>query len=122
MSVAPAAAAERAASKGSSFYRNSSWDMVDARADGKTNLRELKDEDLPEEMRKMNAEERDRFLAGKAERRKAIQGEILKLQAERASFIAEAERKQAAEGGKASLGSVLMKSAREQAEQKNMKF
>jgi hypothetical protein len=117
--AAPAVAAERAVSKSSGYYRNSSWDLVDAVGEKKADLAKLRDEELPENMRKMGKEEREKYVAEQAGRRVATQAEINKLQTERAKYIAEEQKKQT---GGDSLGSALVKSAQEQAARSNFKF
>jgi hypothetical protein len=104
--AAPSAAAERAVTKGGHGYRNSSWDIVDAVAEGRIDLEKAAAEDLPEEMRKMSGEERRAYVAKKSEERKAIQAEIGKLAAEREAFLAEA-RKKRADAGKDTFDSAV---------------
>jgi hypothetical protein len=67
---------ERSVSKSSHAYKNSSWDMVDAAKDDEKVLRETKEEDLPKEMKGMNAEQRKVYIQQKAEERQKIQNEI----------------------------------------------
>src|SRR5688572_25054095 len=49
----------RALVKASSNYRNSSWDLVDAVKEKKVKVEELKKDDLPKEMQKLNVKERE---------------------------------------------------------------
>lgn len=96
--AAPSAAAERSVAKAGGQYRNASWDVVDAVQEGKLDLANAKDEDLPEAMRKMSPEERKAFVEKKAAERKEIQAEIGKAAAEREGFLALARKKNATEG------------------------
>ena len=85
---APAQAdVERALSKGTALYSNSSWDLIDAIKNTKFRLKDVKESDLPVEMRKMTLKEREAYVQKKAKERKAIQDELGKLGKERARFI-----------------------------------
>jgi hypothetical protein len=96
--AAPSAAAERSVAKAGHGYRNASWDIVDAVAEGRIDLEKAPVDDLPEEMRKMSLAEKKAFVAKKAEERKSVQAEIGRLAGERESFLAEARKKSAAQG------------------------
>ena len=96
--AAPSAEAERAVSKAGKLYRNSAWDLVDAEKEGKVELEKLKDEELPEEMRKMSLEDRRAHLDKKAQERQEIQQKIQELSEERSAFIAKELDKQAEQG------------------------
>ena len=71
------AAATRAVAKSSALYRNSDWDLVDASKDGK--LASIKEEDLPEELRRLPAPERADWLSRKSAERAEIQRRITDL-------------------------------------------
>jgi hypothetical protein len=92
--------AQRAAGKASGYYKNSTWDLVDAVKDGKVDLANVKEEELPEEMRKMTPEERKAHLEKKAEERAKVQDEVRKLSEEREKYVAEERKKQAEQGAK----------------------
>jgi len=111
---------QRAACKASDNYRNGSWDLVDALKDNKK-LADLKDEELPEEMKKMTGEQRKAFVEGKAKERADIQKQILKLNDERTAYVA-GEMKKKAGSQDDSLDKVMAKTAREQAQQRNFQF
>ena len=74
-------------------------ELIDQLAEGTVKLAELKDEQLPPEMRKMGVEEREKFVAGKAKERKAIQDQIAELSKARLAYIEAEKAKQAAEAG-----------------------
>ena len=78
---------ERALSKGSGLYRNSAWDLVDALKEGKVKLEEVKEDQLPEDMRKMTLEEKKAHLEKKTKERDEVQKELGKLGEERRAFI-----------------------------------
>jgi hypothetical protein len=70
---------ERAVSKSSHAYSNSSWDLVDATS--------APEDDLPKEMKGMNAEQRKAYVQKKASERKQIQTEIQQLSKKRQEYI-----------------------------------
>lgn len=74
--LAPSVAASRAVTKGSSLYRNSHWDLIDAMKAEDFDLAEVPEEELPEEMRELSEEERVTFLEEKAAERIEIQERI----------------------------------------------
>lgn len=107
-------AATRAVSKASRLYDNSGWDLVDGSKKGAVKLDEMKDEDLPAELKGKNAQERQAFVDAKAKERAEIQGKIQKLQAEREKFVTEKQKASAAEGGD-TLDKAIIDSATKQA-------
>jgi hypothetical protein len=70
-------------------------ELIDQLAEGTVKLAELKDEQLPPEMRKMSQEEREKHVAAKAAERKAIQAKIAELTTARQAYV-EAEQKRRA--------------------------
>ena len=116
-----AAAASRAQFKGSGLYNNARWDLVDACRLGKVKLEDLKEDQLPEFLKKMKPAERKAYIEKKAKERKEIQEKIKKLSEERTKYVA-AELKKLAEGGKNTLDQAIINAARKQATQKNFKF
>jgi hypothetical protein len=99
---APAAAA-RAVAKSSGLYRNDEWDLVDALKDGK--LAQVKDEELPADLRKMSSAERQAFLTKKAEERAALQQRISELSVQRAGHVQAAKAKM--KPGRRDLGDAM---------------
>ena len=77
---APAAAA-RAVAKSSALYRNAEWDLVDAAKEGK--LAQIKDEELPEELRKLSPSDRQTYLTKKSAEREELNQRISELSAQR---------------------------------------
>ncbi|MEM7101765.1 MAG: vWA domain-containing protein [Bacteroidota bacterium] len=111
---------ERAVAKSKrSLYKNTEWDLVDAVEEDAEVMEELEEEQLPEEMRNMSAEERKAYVEEKAEERSKIQDEINELDKKRKAFISE-ERKTNAE--KLTLDNVMLETVRSQAKEKNFKF
>lgn len=119
--AAPAAAAERAAFKGTKQYRAGGWDLVDALADGKVKLKDIQDEQLPEKLKKMSLKERDAYVKKKKAEREKIQKEIRKLSEKRKEYIAKKHREQAEQAGKDkadTLDAAVIQSIRDQAKKK----
>jgi hypothetical protein len=115
------AAAERAAAKAKSVYQASSWDLVDASRQPDFKLEEVRDEDLPEEMRPLSLEERRARLEKLCRERDAVRAEINRLDAERARFIQEEMRRRnlSAEGA---FDEAIRRAVRAQAARKGFSF
>src|SRR5882762_4697021 len=58
---------DRAISKSSHAYRNSTWDLVDATKENEKAIVQTRDEDLPKEMKGMSVEQRKTYVGVKAE-------------------------------------------------------
>jgi hypothetical protein len=87
------AAADRAATKAGRFYKNAEADLIDRVCADKTfDLKKLKNEELPEEMRKLKPEDREAYVKKKATEREEIQKKVTDLTTRRALYV-EAERK-----------------------------
>ena len=68
-SVNEAVMVQRSVTKASKQYTNVAWDLVDAEKEGKVKVEELDEEELPEEMRKMNKKERKEYIEKKKKER-----------------------------------------------------
>lgn len=118
---APAAAA-RGQTKAGRLYSAGSWDLVDASEQEEFDLDKVKDEDLPEEMREMTAEQRAKHLEGKKAERARIRAAIEVLGKKRQAFV-DAEMKRPAHGeGERSFDFAVRKAVRAQAESKGFAF
>ncbi len=120
--AAPAAAAERAAFKGSGHYKATAWDLIDAIQAGKVKLADIKDEKLPKEMRKMSLDKKNEYVAKKQAERKAIQAKLKTLAAERKKYIAEERKKQSKADANDTLDAAIITTIRTQARQKKFEF
>jgi hypothetical protein len=89
-SAAPSANIERQVAKSKSVYTNSSWDLVDAKNEGKVDLDKIATKDLPAEMQKMTPAQRNAHVEANAKKRSEIQKKILKLDGERKQYVAKA--------------------------------
>ena len=112
--------ASRAVTKASGYYSNSNWDLVDALKGGKK-IEELKEEELPKELRDKSAPERKAYVEEQAKKREEIQSKIGKLAADRSSYIS-AERSKLAHGSAQGLDTVLVEGLRKQAVKKGFAF
>jgi hypothetical protein len=110
---------ERAVSKSSHAYKNSSWDLVDATKDDEKVIKELKDEDLPSEMKGMSVEQRKAYIKTKSEERKRVQAEIQELSTKRQEYIA---TKSAGQDKSTMLDAVMIKAIKTQARAKNLSW
>lgn len=119
MSLSNEVMVQRSVTKSGGQYRNSTWDLVDAKKEGSVKIEELKDEELPEEMKKMNNEERKAYVDKMSKERENIQSKINKLNEERSKYVAQ---KMLENKNDNTLDAVMIKIIREQAKQKNYKF
>ncbi|SKC40742.1 vWA domain-containing protein [Ohtaekwangia koreensis] len=111
--------AERAVSKSSHAYKNSSWDLVDAAKDNEKVIAETKADDLPKEMRSMTVEQRKVYVKQKSEERKKIQAEILTLNKQRQQYIIKNTSQQNKD---AMLDATMIKSIKSKGNTKNLKW
>jgi hypothetical protein len=111
--------AERAVSKSSHAYRNSTWDLVDASKENEKVIAETEDEYLPQEMRSMNTQQRKDYVAKKSVERGAIQSEIQTLNKKRLEYIASTTPK---ENEATMLDAAMIRAIKEQAKLKNLKW
>jgi len=111
--------AERAVSKSSHAYRNSTWDLVDAAEENEKAIAEAKDEYLPQEMKGMNTQQRKAYVDKKSAERKIIQSEIQSLNKKRLEYITANTPKENAES---SLDAAMICAIKEQARLKNLKW
>lgn len=114
MAMDQAVAVNRAVSKSSAYYSNSSWDLVDASESEDFDAGELTDEQLPAELKGKSAKAITSYLDGKKRERAAIQKEIKEVNAKRDAYIAAQ-----AKSSDSDLKSAMMKSIRKHAAKKN---
>lgn len=86
--------AERAAVKSKAAYNNASWDIVDGVNNAKVDLKKLKDEELPEELKGKTEEEKKVIIQQKSEERKKYQQKIGELSQLRNADIEEQKKKE----------------------------
>lgn len=108
---------QRIVSKASSNYYNDTWDLVDASKKKDFDITKVKEADLPEEMKKMTAEERKAHLVKKTAERAEIQKKVLALNKEREAYVA-TQRKESAKND--TLDTAMVKALSTQAEKKGI--
>jgi hypothetical protein len=79
--------AERAMAKASALYSNGSWDLVDASRQENFNLADMKEEELPKEVRDLEPAKRMEFIQAKAKERAELQTQIRELGEKRDAFV-----------------------------------
>jgi von Willebrand factor type A domain len=110
---------ERAVSKSSHAYRNSSWDLVDAAKENEEIIARAKDDELPQEMKGMSVPQRETYVKQKAEERAKIQSEIQSLNKKRQEYIAANTPREESD---TMLDAAMIKAVKEKAKQKNLNF
>jgi hypothetical protein len=80
---------ERAVSKSSHAYKNSTWDLVDAAKDDEKVIEKTEETYLPKEMKGMTVEQRKTYVKDKSSERSRIQKEIQVLSEKRRQYIAQ---------------------------------
>ncbi|KAA1245907.1 VWA domain-containing protein [Aquimarina sp. RZ0] len=86
-SYGAANAVSRTISKSSAFYKNKSWDLVDAIEDKNFNLEEISKEQLPSELKNKSKGEIKQYISTKSNERKEIQKKIQELNKKRINYI-----------------------------------
>lgn len=112
-------AVERAVTKTSANYKNSTWDLVDACKKDGLKLADVPEAELPAELKKMTPEERQTYVDKNAAERTEIQIKIKKLNDERQAYIAKVAKEK---GQDDTLDKAMAKAVREQAEKRGVDF
>jgi len=86
-SYSPANAVSRTISKSSGFYKNKSWDLIDAAEDEEFEIDEIAEEQLPVELQDKSTAELKKHIAEKSAKRKEIQQKIQELNKKRVEYI-----------------------------------
>ena len=121
LNASPAAIASRSYSKANAVYCNDAWDLVDAIKNGKCKLEELKDDELPADMKTLDQAARKAKVDEASKRRGEIQAKILTLNKDRELFLA-AERKKQAGAKDDTLDQAIVKAIRDQATRHHFQF
>jgi hypothetical protein len=117
--AAPAANVERQLAKSKAAYSNSSWDLVDAKAEGGVAVEKVATKDLPAEMQKMTVPERKAYVETTAKKRAELQTRLKKLEEERKKYVATQALKTPA---KSTLDTAVISTVRDQGAKKGYKF
>jgi von Willebrand factor type A domain len=111
---------QRVVSKSSSFYDNSSWDLVDASKDKSFDVSKLKEEELPKEIRGKSKAEKQGYITIKSAEREVVKNKIAELNTKRMLYIN--EKQKALGTNDKSLDAAMLKAIRVQAAKKNFVF
>ena len=101
------------------------YDLLDAVKSGKVKLDEVKKEELPEQMQKMNAKERKEYLERLEKRRAELNKKALELDKKRGEYIKEELAKRAKKEGKDakdSFDNQVLESLRKQAKKYDIDY
>jgi len=110
---------QRAVSKSSHVYNNKTWDIIDASNEEDFDIDEIKEEDLPSEMKAMTSAEKQKYISDNKKEREEIQKEILELNKKRTIYVANLEKDTKTEN---SLDDAMIKAIKKQAKSKNFVF
>ena len=109
-------AVKRTVSKSTGMYKNSTWDLVDAAKQGAFDYDNLKEDELPAELKGKSKAQVKGYIAEKAEAREAIQKEIRELNKKRNVYLAKENTKT---GASNNLNNAMIKAIKNQAKTKN---
>lgn len=110
-------AVKRAVSKSSSYYANSSWDLVDASEADDFDPAALKQEQLPSELKGKSPKAIKEYIEHKKRERLAIQQEIRDINAKRDAYIAKQGN-----SGESDLKNAMLAAIRKQAARKQFQW
>ncbi|SEL18866.1 von Willebrand factor type A domain-containing protein [Aquimarina amphilecti] len=116
-SYSAANAVSRTISKSSGFYKNKSWDLVDAAEDKDFELEEVEKEELPQELKNKSKTELKQYVAKKSNERKEIQKKIQELNKKRMVYIQNNSKKD-----DTNLEAALIKAIKTQGERKSFSW
>ncbi len=119
-SLAPGTAADRAAFGGRRSKSLGDWDLLDAVSAGKVKLNDVKDEELPDNMKKMTPEERQKYLIEMSAKREEVKKKIAEASAKRDAFLKEKMKELAGKGD--SFDSVVMQAIYDLAKKKGIEY
>lgn len=107
-------AVSRTVSKSSHLYKNDTWDLVDADKNKSIKYEDLKDSDLPAELKGKSTAQIKAYIAKKSEERNVIQEDIQQLNEKRRVFILQQQKED--DNG---LENAMIKAIKKQAKRKN---
>ena len=93
--------------------------MIDASQQKGFSVKQIKTEELPENMKKMTLAERMKYIELNAKKRSLIQTQINELNTKRQKYIAENKKE---ETGDKMLDNAMISAIKKQAKAKNFKF
>ncbi|WP_024771577.1 vWA domain-containing protein [Aquimarina macrocephali] len=92
-SYSSANAVSRTVSKSSGFYKNKSWDLIDAAEDEAFEVEKVAKDELPKELKGKSKAELKQYIAEKSTARKEIQQKIKELNKKRVLYIKDNSKK-----------------------------
>ena len=110
-------AVSRTISKSSHFYKNSTWDLVDAIEEDKVELDSLDDTSLPVELKGKSTKDIKIYVAKKSKERLQIQKEIQELNTKRRTYFASKQKET-----KNDLENAMIQAIKTQAKKKNYQW
>ncbi|MDH7445341.1 vWA domain-containing protein [Aquimarina sp. 2201CG14-23] len=116
-SYSEANAVSRTISKSSGFYKNKSWDLVDAAEDENFELEEVAKEQLPKELKGKSKAELKKHISEKSNERKEIQKKIQELNKKRIDYIKSNSKKD-----ESNLEAALINAIKTQGRQKSFSW
>ncbi|WP_178987390.1 vWA domain-containing protein [Winogradskyella schleiferi] len=117
MSYNKANAVSRTVSKSSRLYKNSSWDLVDAEEEASFSYEDLKESELPKELKGKTKAEIKSYVERKRKAREKLQDEIEAQNLKRRDYVAKQNN-----DSTNNLESAMLEALRTQAEKKNYKW
>ncbi len=109
VSLGTANKAERSVAKSKVNYTNSSWDIVDAKKENNLKIEEIKEEDLPAELKGKTLDEKKIIIAEKSKQREEYQQKMAMLAKDRTLFL-ETERAKKGDASANDFGTSVSKS------------
>lgn len=113
---------ERATSKIKHVYKSESWDLIEASETAGVSVDKLKEDELPVEMKSMNANEKKDFIAKKSKERADVKKKMADLEAKRNAYIAAEKSKTATNSAAPVLEGAMLQSVKKAATAKKMTF
>ncbi len=110
-----AAPVERSVAKAQGSYSNAGWDLIDALAQKQVTLGNLKDDELPAQMKGMTLAQKQKLVADLAAKRADLQDKINAANEKRRLFLADAAKKNAPAD---TLDQAILSSVRDEATRK----
>ena len=118
----PGAAAADSAGFRAKQSRVAANDLLDDLKEGKKKLDEIKDAELPAELKKMKGEEREEFVKKLQAERDDLKKQVLELDKKRMAFIAKKQAEDKAKGDKDGFDDQVLEMLRKQAGKVNIKY
>lgn len=110
----------RAVSKTTHVYKNKNWDLVDASEDESFDVKQIPAQQLPDTMKSMTDEQKEKYVLEKKAEREKIKSDIVQLNKQREVFIS--KQKQNMPEETKMLDKSMIGAIKKQAETKNLKF